>query len=86
MAQAMLGPLARGSWVRMTIHVPPSDGPQIESYTCWARSSEGIRRIAEPGSPVRVTLRMLTIGKEHVWLAESLLVVVPGYPSEASHG
>ena len=73
---AFLGPLGKGQWGRVTIHVPGHDDV-LHSYTVWARREALTRVRHSRGITVAASLQVQTVpGRERVWVCKHYEVLM----------
>ena len=73
---AFLGPLGKGQWGKVTIHVPGHDDV-LRSYTAWAQREALTRVKHSRGITVAATLQVQTVpGKEPVWVCKHYEVMM----------
>ena len=73
---ALLGPLGKGRWGKVTIHASEDDD-KLLSYTAWARREALTRVKHSTGITVAVTLQAQAVpGKERVWVCKHYEVMM----------
>ena len=73
---ALLGPLGKGQWGKVTIHVP-GDDDVLRSYTAWARRAALTLVKHSAGITVAATLQIQSVpGNGAVWVCKHYEVLM----------
>lgn len=76
MAEAFLGPLAKGKWGRITIHTPSAEKDLLLSYTIWVKSGDLGSSANRKGITVSADIKPHPLpDQESVWVCTDYKII-----------
>lgn len=76
MAAAFLGPLGKGRWGKVTVHMQAPRRDMLHSYTVWVPSEALSELVCGNGSAVTVDLRSIAVpGRGRFWVGRAFEVI-----------